>query len=53
MTRSSALLREGTILNDRYRIIRQIGRGGFGKTYLAEDTQRFRELCVLKEFAPR
>lgn len=53
MTRSSALLRDGTVLNDRYRIIKQIGRGGFGRTYLAEDTQRYRELCVLKEFAPQ
>ncbi|MDJ0635720.1 MAG: serine/threonine-protein kinase [Xenococcaceae cyanobacterium MO_188.B29] len=53
MARTSALLRDGTILNDRYRIIRQIGRGGFGRTYLAEDTQRYREKCVLKEFAPQ
>ncbi len=50
---TSALLRKGTILNDRYRIIKQIARGGFGRTYLAEDTQRYRELCVLKEFAPQ
>ncbi|BAU67225.1 serine/threonine protein kinase [Stanieria sp. NIES-3757] len=53
MARSSALLRDGTILNDRYKIIREIGRGGFGRTYLAEDTQRYREKCVLKEFAPQ
>lgn len=53
MAKSSALLRDGTILNDRYRIIRQIGRGGFGRTYLAEDTHRYREKCVLKEFAPQ
>ena len=53
MAKTSALLRDGTILNDRYRVIRQIGRGGFGRTYLAEDTQRYREKCVLKEFAPQ
>ncbi len=53
MARTSALLRDGEILNDRYRIIQQIGRGGFGRTYLAEDTQRYRERCVLKEFAPQ
>jgi serine/threonine protein kinase len=50
---TSALLRKGTILNDRYRIIKQIARGGFGRTYLAEDIQRYRELCVLKEFTPQ
>jgi serine/threonine-protein kinase len=53
MAKNSALLREGTFLNDRYRTLEQIGRGGFGRTYLAEDTQRYRELCVLKEFAPQ
>ncbi|MGB3491214.1 MAG: serine/threonine-protein kinase [Elainellaceae cyanobacterium] len=37
----------------RYRILRQLGYGGFGRTYLSEDTQRFDENCVLKEFAPQ
>lgn len=54
MARSSTYaLRDGVILNNRYRIVKQIGRGGFGRAYLAEDTQRYRELCVLKEFAPQ
>ncbi len=54
MSRTSAsALRDGVILNDRYRIVKQIGRGGFGRAYLAEDTQRYREFCVLKEFAPQ
>lgn len=54
MSRSAAsALRDGVILNNRYRIVKQIGRGGFGRAYLAEDTQRYRELCVLKEFAPQ
>ncbi|MGL5877901.1 MAG: serine/threonine-protein kinase, partial [Xenococcaceae cyanobacterium] len=53
MSRTSAMLRDGTILNNRYRIIKQIGQGGFGRAYLAEDTHRYRELCVLKEFAPQ
>jgi serine/threonine protein kinase len=54
MSRSStSALRDGVILNNRYRIVKQIGRGGFGRAYLAEDTQRYRELCVLKEFAPQ
>lgn len=43
----------GIILGDRYRIIRQLGQGGFGRTYLVEDINRFNELCVLKEFAPQ
>ncbi|MUL38513.1 serine/threonine-protein kinase [Gloeocapsopsis dulcis] len=43
----------GIILGDRYRIIRQLGQGSFGRTYLAEDINRFNELCVLKEFAPQ
>lgn len=43
----------GLILGSRYRIIRQLGQGGFGRTYLAEDINRFNELCVLKEFAPQ
>ncbi len=29
-----------------------LGQGGFGRTYLAEDTNRFNETCVLKEFEP-
>jgi serine/threonine-protein kinase len=43
----------GQILGDRYLISRQLAQGGFGRTYLAEDTNRFNELCVLKEFAPQ
>ena len=36
----------------RYTIKQLLGQGGFGISYLAEDTQRFGELCVLKEFRP-
>jgi serine/threonine-protein kinase len=43
----------GLLLGDRYRIIRQLGQGGFGRSYLAEDSNRFNEPCVLKEFAPQ
>ena len=46
-------IKAGQTLGDRYVIIRQIGQGGFGKTYLAEDLNRFREACVLKEFSPQ
>ena len=43
----------GTILGDRYLTVKQLGQGGFGRTYLAEDINRFNEQCVLKEFAPK
>ncbi len=43
----------GLILDERYRVVRQLGQGGFGRTYLAQDLHRFDELCVLKEFAPQ
>ena len=41
------------LLGGRYRILRELGRGGFGHTFLAEDINRFSELCVLKEFFPQ
>jgi serine/threonine protein kinase len=42
----------GIILQNRYRLTKTLGQGGFGRTYLAEDTARFQELCVIKEFIP-
>jgi len=48
----SKKIHSGLILGARYRIVRELGQGGFGRTYLAEDLSRFKELCVLKEFAP-
>jgi WD40 repeat protein len=44
------------LLGDRYRAIRLIGQGGFGKTFLAEDEYRTTETqaatCVVKQFHP-
>jgi serine/threonine-protein kinase len=45
-------LQLGTVLQNRYRIDRILGQGGFGRTYLAEDIGRFNELCALKELIP-
>jgi len=41
----------GTLLRQRYLIQAILGQGGFGRTYLAIDKERFDERCVLKEFA--
>lgn len=45
-------LPSGTLVQNRYLIERLLGSGGFGRTYLASDQQRFEEKCVLKEFIP-
>jgi serine/threonine protein kinase len=41
------------ILRNRYRPVKSLGGGGFGKTYLAEDTDKLNEKCVIKQFAPQ
>lgn len=41
------------LLNNRYRIIESIGQGGFGETFLAEDTQMpSSRRCVIKQLKP-
>ena len=46
-------LQPGTLLQgDRYRIISSLGRGGFGVTYLAEQVNLRRRVCI-KEFFPK
>ncbi len=53
MEKAIATLAAGTILGERYRIVKQLSNSNFGATYLAEDLHRFDEKCILKEFAPQ
>lgn len=39
-------------LKERYQAVSLLGEGGFGKTYLAIDTDRMNEECVIKQFLP-
>ena len=42
-----------TLLDHRYQIIRVLATGGFGKTYIAEDTKRpGHPICVVKHLKP-
>ncbi len=43
---------QGFVLKSRYAVRSTIGQGGMGRTYLAQDLERFNETCVLKEFIP-
>ena len=46
-------LQEGTLLHHgKYRIIRILGQGGFGITYLAQDLSLDRKVAI-KEFFPK
>jgi len=43
----------GSVLNQRYKVTKTLGGGGFSRTYLAEDTQRpGNPLCVVKHLRP-
>ncbi|MHC5760025.1 protein kinase domain-containing protein [Nostoc sp.] len=42
-----------SLLRNRYRIIRPLGGGGFGRTFLAEDGDKLNEVCVVKQLAPQ
>ncbi len=40
------------LLGERYRAIKFIGEGGFGRTYQAVDEHRLNTYCVIKQFLP-
>src|SRR5947209_96471 len=46
---SPGTLTAGSLLNQRYRIISEIGQGGFGIVYKAQDRQRKNQLVAIKE----
>lgn len=63
---SSGFSQSNSLLNNRYRILKPLGQGGFGKTFLAIDEQDSQnsqditsfehptgELCVIKQFLPQ
>jgi serine/threonine protein kinase len=41
------------LLKERYRAIRPLGEGGFGRTFLAVDKDRLNASCVIKQFFPQ
>ena len=46
------MLIPSTLLQNRYHILRQIGGGGMGVVYLAEDTRLAGRYCAIKEMSP-
>ncbi len=46
------MLKNNTLLQNRYRILRHIGGGGMGLVYLAEDNRLPGRMCAVKEMSP-
>ena len=42
-------LQAGTVLNDRYEIVKRIGGGGMGSVYHARDRRLSERACAVKE----
>lgn len=49
----TGLLAPGSLLKQRYRMLSQIGKGGFGAVYVSEDTQVSNRLVAIKEMSQR
>lgn len=43
----------GQTIQGRYYVVRQLGRGGVGVTFLAQDQQCFDSQCVVKQLKPK
>ncbi len=41
------------LFRNRFRVIRLLGEGGFGRTYEARDIDKMDEPCVIKQFVPQ
>ncbi len=53
-TKLGQLCGQGQLFRDRYEVLRMIGRGGFGVTFLARDTLLPGEpMCVIKQLCPK
>lgn len=43
----------GSLLDQRYQVVELLGKGGFGHTYIAQDTRRpGNPTCVVKHLKP-
>ncbi|MBN4002454.1 HEAT repeat domain-containing protein [Nostoc sp. LPT] len=43
-------LEVGNIVGGRYKIVEELQEGGFGKTFVAEDSMKFNTKCLVKKF---
>ncbi len=54
LTQPAQLCNSGKLFRDRYQVLRALGRGGFGMTFLARDVALpGAPLCVIKQLCPK